>query len=78
MNPQKDIKRGKKKKITIIEQHNMETRSIYLTVRIDIQCPDGYNGSDEYLLSELAYVDAAVNNDSECKIDDCVICGINE
>lgn len=56
----------------------METRSIYLTVRIDIQCPDGYNGSDEDLLSELAYVDAAVNDGSECKIDDCVICGINE
>lgn len=56
----------------------METRSIYLTVRIDIQCPDSYDGSNEDLLSELAYVDAAVNNGSECKIEDCVICGINE
>ena len=32
----------------------MKTRSIYLAVRIDIQCPDGYDGSDEDLLSELA------------------------
>jgi hypothetical protein len=62
----------------LIKIRKMETKSIYLTVRIDIQCPDGYNGSDEELLSELAYVDAAVNNGSECKIDDCVICGINE
>lgn len=45
----------------------MKARSIYLTVRIDMQCPEGYDGSDEDLLSELAYVDAAVNNDSECK-----------
>lgn len=56
----------------------MKTRSIYLTVRIDMQCPEGYYGSDEELLSELEYVDAAVNDSSECKIDDCVICGINE
>lgn len=56
----------------------METRSIYLTVRVDVECPDGYDSSDLELATDLCLEGISLEEDHECKVTDFEICGINE
>lgn len=56
----------------------METRSIYLTVRVDIECPDEYNSSDLELATDLCLDGISLDEGHKCKVTDFEICGINE
>jgi hypothetical protein len=56
----------------------METRSIYLTVRVDIECPDEYNSSDLELATDLCLDGISLEEEHECKVTDFEICGLNE
>lgn len=56
----------------------METRSIYLTVRVDIECPDEYDSSDLELVTDLCLDGISLDKNHECKVTDFEICGINE
>ena len=56
----------------------METRSIYLTVRVDVAYPDSCDCSDLDLASEFRLDGISLPEDYECKVIDFEICGINE
>ena len=55
----------------------METRSIYVTVRIDVNVPNGSNVTDYDIVANLAHVDATVESGSNLSIENCEICDIN-
>lgn len=56
----------------------MVTRSIYITVRVDIECPDNYDGSDMDLLEDLEFNPPSLPEWHECETIDFEVCGINE
>lgn len=57
----------------------MESRSIYLIVRVDLDCPDEYNGvSDEEIAQDFSLNGISLDEGYGCKITDCEICGLSE
>lgn len=53
-------------------------RSIYLTVRVDIDCPDDYDATDLELATDLCLDGISLDQEHECKVTDFEICGLNE
>lgn len=56
----------------------MKRRSIYITVRVDIDCPDEYYEPDIDLASELYLNCISLSDNHECEIANFEICGLNE
>lgn len=57
---------------------NMKTESVYVTVRIDIECPKNMEHSEvEELVNEMDY-NFSLPDDYESKVIDTEICDIDE
>lgn len=57
----------------------MKTRSIYLIVRVDLDCPDEYSDvSDMEIVQDLSLNGISLDDEHECKVTDYEICGLSE
>lgn len=57
----------------------MKTRSIYLIVRVDIDCPEEYGDvSDIEIAQDLSLNGISLDEEHECKVTDYEICGLSE
>lgn len=57
----------------------MESRVIYLTVRVDLSVPDNYELSDGEIAEELegAQVEMQLPQYCPCLVDNAEVCGVN-
>ena len=57
----------------------MKQRSIYLVVRVDLDCPDEYNDvSDMEIAQDLSLNGISLDDEHECEVTDYEICGLSE
>jgi len=56
----------------------MGNRTMYITVRIDLDVPDNYALLDSEIADDFAQVNVRLSEDSRCKIDNVQICGVND
>ena len=57
----------------------MESRAIYMTVRVDLSVPDSYELSDGEIAEELEGVQVEMQLPQDCPyiVDNVEVCGVN-
>lgn len=56
----------------------MKQRSIYLVVRVDLDCPDEYCAEDIELASDICVDEVSLDSNNGCEIVNFEICGLND